>query len=217
MQSHPASPVQIVCDFDGTVTDGNVMDFIATRFAACGLTYSQAWDRGEISTREEFELTFATISASLDEMLPALSEVAYDTGLKDLVTFCRARGIPFSILSDGLRWYIEAVIQHAGVQDVYIYANEVLESEEGFTFTYPWYSDETPQLAMCKPIIMRDLRKQGKKIIYIGDGPSDFAAVHYADMVYAKPALETYCREQNIACQPFNTLADIITNWQWLD
>lgn len=217
MQNQPVSPIQIVCDFDGTITAGNVMDFIATRFATCGLTYSQAWDRGEISTREEFKFTFATISASLDEMVPALAEVVYDPALVDLVQFSRARGIPFSILSDGLRWYIEAVLRHAGVEDVFIYANEVYEESDGFSFTYPWYSDETPRLAMCKPDVLRDLRKQGKKIVYIGDGPSDFAAVHFADMVYAKPALEAYCREQNIACQPFQTFADIIANWRWLD
>jgi len=211
------SPLQVVCDFDGTITDSNVMDFIAIRFASCGLTYSQAWDRGEISTREEFELTFGCINASLAEMSVALQEVPYDENLPALVQSCRTQGYTFSILSDGLRWYIEAVLANAGVHDVRIYANEVREVENGFAFEYPWYSDETPQLAMCKPDVMRDIRKQEKKVIYIGDGPSDFAAVHLADMVFAKPLLADYCREQGLLYQPFKTFDDILKNWPWLD
>jgi len=217
MQSLSDTSIQVVCDFDGTITQGNVMDFIASRFAACGLKYSQAWDRGEISTRDEFRLTFAEIDASLEEMTASLKDVAYDKTLPDLVKFCRERGYVFSVLSDGLRWYIEAVLAHAGVNDVYLYANEIRAVDGAFEFDYPWYSEETPRLAMCKPRVLRGLRKQGKVIVYIGDGPSDFAAVHYADMIYAKPALEAYCQEQRLACQPFDKLVDIITRWQWLD
>lgn len=211
------SPVQVVCDFDGTITDGNVMEFIAARFASCGLAYSEAWERQEISTREEFNLTFQCIDESLETMAASLVDVPYDEGLPDLVEFCRLRGYIFSILSDGLRWYIDGVLANAGIQDVYVYANEVRQTGDGFTFDFPWYSDETPRLATCKPLVMRDIRKQGKRVMYIGDGPSDFQAVHYADMVFAKTKLAAYCRENRLVYQTFETFKDILANWPWLD
>lgn len=213
----PHSAVQIVCDFDGTITDGNVMEFIAARFASCGLAYSEAWERKEISTREEFELTFKCIDASLDDMAASLVDVPYDEGLSELVAYCHSRGYTFSILSDGLRWYIDAVLANAGVQDVYVYANEVRQTENGFAFDFPWYSDETPRLATCKPLVMRDIRKQGKRVMYIGDGPSDFQAVHFADMVFAKPRLAAYCSEKRLVHLGFETFKDILANWPWLD
>lgn len=214
MQSELGLPVQVLCDFDGTVTEYNVMDFIAIRFASSGNKYSLAWDRGEITTPDEFRLTFATITTGLDEMEAALEEVTFDASIVDLVRSCRRRGYKFAIVSDGLRWYIERILARAGVEDVFLYTNTIRERDGKFEFEFPWHSDETPRLATCKPAIMRSIREQGKKIIYIGDGPSDFAAVRYADVIYAKSKLEAYCRENGLAYQPFTTFSDIIAHWQ---
>jgi 2-hydroxy-3-keto-5-methylthiopentenyl-1-phosphate phosphatase len=214
MRSGLGLPVQVLCDFDGTVTEKNVMEFIAIRFAGSGDKYSQAWDRGELTTPDEFRLTFATITASLHEMEVALDEVAFDESIAQLVHACNQRGYEFAILSDGLGWYIEYILARAGVGDVFLYANTVWEREGKFEFEFPWHSDETPRLATCKPAIVRSIKEQGKGIIYIGDGPSDFDAVKYADVIYAKPKLAAYCREHGHAYQPFSTFSDIIAHWQ---
>ena len=36
-------------------------------------------------------------------------------------------------------------------------------------------------------------------IVYVGDGYSDRCPVQYADIVFAKGDLQTYCQEQNIS------------------
>ncbi len=214
MQSELGLPVQVLCDFDGTVTEENVMEFIAIRFASSGNKYSLAWDRGEITSSEEFHLTFATITTGLREMEAALEEVIFDASIVDLVRACRRRGYEFAIVSDGLGWYIERILARAGVENVFLYANTVRERDGKFEFEFPWHNDETPRLATCKPAIVRSIREQGRNIIYIGDGPSDFTAVRYADVVYAKSKLAVYCRENGIAHQSFTTFSDIIAHWQ---
>jgi hypothetical protein len=58
----------ILCDFDGTVCPTQMMDFLYQHFAACGMEYAERWERGEISTQEEIESTFGSVSASREEM-----------------------------------------------------------------------------------------------------------------------------------------------------
>jgi 2-hydroxy-3-keto-5-methylthiopentenyl-1-phosphate phosphatase len=46
-------------------------------------------------------------------------------------------------------------------------------------------------------------------IVYVGDGISDRCPVRYADIVFAKRGLLTYCQEQNITFHEFSTFRDV--------
>ena len=47
-------------------------------------------------------------------------------------------------------------------------------------------------------------------IVYIGEGYSDRCPVQYADIVFARDALQTYCQEQNISYFLYSTFDDVI-------
>jgi len=63
--------------------------------------------------------------------------------------------------------------------------------------------------ATCKAEIIRQQRRNGSAVIFIGDGLSDRFAAQAADIVFAKRQLLAYCRENGIACRPFETFAEI--------
>jgi 2-hydroxy-3-keto-5-methylthiopentenyl-1-phosphate phosphatase len=46
-------------------------------------------------------------------------------------------------------------------------------------------------------------------IVYVGDGYSDQCPVRYADFVFAKRHLRTYCQRQNITFFEFNHFGDV--------
>jgi len=61
---------------------------------------------------------------------------------------------------------------------------------------------------------MRRLNGAGGPTIFVGDGLSDRYAAAYADVVFAKNQLATYCAEQGLGCIGYAGLATI---GMWLE
>lgn len=217
--AQPRPDVAVLCDFDGTATPHIAIDMMYQEFGSpdC-LKITQRWERGEISTPEEIRLCFATITASRDEMEAFLASLSLDPGLPDLVSLCRQQGCCFAIVSDGLTWYINYLLNRQGIYGVPVYANEIHFEPEGFRFSFPWYRPETPLRGTSKPAIVRRYQGEGKRVVFIGDGLTDVEASEVADVVYARAGLLKYCRERDIPAIEFSDLADLLTKWTipWL-
>ena len=61
----------------------------------------------------------------------------------------------------------------------------------------------------CKCKVLQNLRTEYSKIIYIGDGVSDFCVADKADYLFAKTKLYKHCTENNIPCTEYNNFKDI--------
>ena len=210
--------VSILCDFDGTITPSDLADFIFRNFAGCGLFYSQQWAQGLIDTREEITRTFATITASREEIAAALAGIAIDPTFPDLVAFARQNGMELAVVSDGLDWAIDTVLKAHGILGLPIYANHVVFEGEKLTCEFPWYDSSTPLVGVCKPLVVRRYRAEGQRVIFIGDGRSDREAVLEADLVFARDALAKFCQEQGIPASGFRNFNEICSQIaRWLD
>lgn len=214
MATEQYSSVLVFCDFDGTITDRNVGDLLYERYSASGLEMAERWERGEIGTRQEFELSFATVTASREEMEKTLAKVPFDEGFAQIVELCRRRGHGLAIISEGLDWYIDAILSAHGIDGIPSYCNLIHFERGRFRFEFPWFDDETPLRGVCKPKILRTLREAGWQLVYIGDGLSDREAVRVADVVYAKDHLYRYCQAEGIPATRFYTLAQVATQWR---
>ncbi len=215
--TNPIPEVTILCDFDGTITSYDLADFIFSRFAACGLFYSNQWAEGLIDTREEILRSFATISAGPDEIAAALAEIPIDPTFQELVAFARQTGIELAIVSDGLDWAIDVVLKAHGIQGLPIYSNHITFEGGRIGCEFPWYDPSTPMAGICKPLIIKRYRKADGKLVYIGDGRSDREAVLEVDLVFARDALAQYCREQGIAALEFSNFNEICSQLQlWI-
>lgn len=203
----------ILCDFDGTITDVNVGDALYSEFSEEGLFYAQQWERGEISSEEEYRKSFATITASKEEMESfILTRIDIDPGIHALIAYCVTHGIHFAILSDGLRWYIEYLLRTQGLKDLHIFSAEINFTREGYDFSFPWHDEATPKFSIGKARIIRSFQKRGLRVAYIGDGMNDLEAAKVADAVFAKNKLIHYCKAEGIDMLPFDSLTEVTAN-----
>lgn len=207
------APLVVLSDFDGTITPVQTMEFLYTRFAACGLEYAHRWDRGEISTMEEMTSTFATVKASKEEMERALSSIPLEEGFAEFLQLCKALGQPFAIVSDGLEWYIQFILRRHGLEGIPIYANQIHFEPDGFRLAFPWAHPDQPMRGVSKPRIIRRYHENGCRVAFIGDGRSDTDALGTADLIFARGWLAEYCREHAIEAETFKSWGDLATRW----
>ncbi|UCF62183.1 MAG: MtnX-like HAD-IB family phosphatase [Anaerolineaceae bacterium] len=204
----------VLCDFDGTLTDFIIINHLYETFAECGLEYAERWERGEISTMEEMEKTFATVTASREEMESEVAKVDLVPGVPEFISMCQERGYSFAVVSDGLHWYIDYILRQHGIAGIKIFASHIHFEPGGFRFSYPWYDPQIPLRSTSKPTIIRQHQEKGSKVAFIGDGTSDFEVVGVADLIYARKKLAEYCQSKGVPAIEFTDFYDLLTKWQ---
>ena len=203
--------IAVLIDFDGTITKEDVTMRIYGKFAkpTCA-KLNQMWAEGKVSTIQELEGCFATITTSRREIEENIRDIQFDSGFKELVELCREESLPIAILSDGLDWYIQYLLDTHGFADISIYANHIEFTAEGYRFRYPWFDPKTPMRGISKSAIIQKFQSEGYQVIFIGDGLTDTDAAKAADILFAKEALFEYCTARSIPSVKYNTLDDIL-------
>lgn len=200
----------VLTDFDGTVTRTDVAEDILDAFAP-----TEWWDIEElhrarkIGTREAMVRQFALVRGQEADLLRFVDEhVELDPAFPGFVAYCRERGVPLEIVSEGLDFYLHHLLAKWEVR-VPVRTNRTTFAGDRVTISYP-YADATCTLCgTCKLYRLFELRTQGYRVAYVGDGHSDLCPAIEADLVFAKKELADLCREEEIDFIPFETFADV--------
>lgn len=204
-------PEIFLCDFDGTITASNLADFLYLRFASCGSKYSDLWAENKIGTREEIEQSFQHITATKEEMEAALAEIPIDPCFNNFVEVCQRRESELAIVSDGLEWAIRHVLHVNGISEQpNIFANKILFTKSGFEFDFPYYHPVNPLAGVYKPVVLNLFKRQGYRVVLVGDGKTDMDAALVADFVFARDNLLAFCIEKNIPAHAYHDFCTII-------
>jgi 2-hydroxy-3-keto-5-methylthiopentenyl-1-phosphate phosphatase len=203
-----------VCDFDGTATLEDTAD--ALSIAYIGLP---AWQRandlfhaGEISFVELLRRIFGPIAATPEEVRAfALAHVRFRPGFQELVTRCRAAGVPFLLASGGLDIYIRPALEQlpaAIAEGLELRANHADHVPGGLALSFPWQGapGSCGTCGSCKGAVVKELQARGHRVLAVGDGNADRCMARTADALFARGRLLDWCRREGLACTPFETL-----------
>jgi 2-hydroxy-3-keto-5-methylthiopentenyl-1-phosphate phosphatase len=200
----------LVVDFDGTVTEHDLLDTIAQRFGDPEVyrQVDEGLDEGRMPLREVITREYEPVTKPLDEVVAwELDNVRIRAGFHELVDLARDRGWRFVIVSSGFHELIEPILEHEGV-DVELHANRVDPRPDGWRVL--WRYDESCESCgeSCKRSIVRELGGDGE-IVYVGDGYSDRCAAEASDRVFATKELARYLDERGVPYEPFDDFHDI--------
>lgn len=201
----------IISDFDGVISLSNVLEALYAEFSRVNWRYYVSmWEKNEISTLEEIQLCLGGIKVNRGEMETFISEIKIDESLRNMYDFCRQKDHYLAILSDGLLWYIEYLLQRISISHIPMFANQIQFSEQGLSFSFPWYDESTPSIGTSKPSIIRQIQDRGYKVLFIGDGLSDIEASKVADIVFAKDYLLEWMNIKNRDVNEFVGFDDLV-------
>jgi 2,3-diketo-5-methylthio-1-phosphopentane phosphatase len=205
-------PLAVLCDYDDTTAMDNVAELIMARFGDNGWHEMRAQFRsGHFTLREYQEASFASVNAGRDEMMAVVRDNAtLRDGFKELHAYCRRHDIPLAVVSNGLDFYVEALLQREGLDDVPFYTVQTRFSGNGIEFLYPYAQKGCSDFGNCKCMVLEKYRSQGRKVLYAGDGRSDFCAAASADLVFARSDLVGFCETYGIDYLPLGDFGDVL-------
>jgi 2,3-diketo-5-methylthio-1-phosphopentane phosphatase len=195
----------LVVDFDGTITEQDLLDTIAQTFGDEEVykEVDEGLDDHSLTLNEVIRREFEPVRTPLPEVRDwVLENVRVRPGFRELVELSRERGWRFVIVSSGFRELIEPVLEREGAPDVELLSNTVDADPDGWKVRFR--VSETCEVCgqPCKRSTAAALA-DGTELVYVGDGYSDRCAAESADVVFARRGLAAYLEERGVPFEPF--------------
>jgi len=206
--------LKIFCDFDGTITLNDTWRDAGGQF----INDKEEWnniirkfEKLEIGVRECFiRETELVENFDLEKFNEILDTQKIDYRFDEFLIFCRNNNLEPVILSEGLEHYIGRILNNHGINLKY-YANRLVLSgnKKTIRLEFPYSDSECLKCGCCKRNLMLNMTGDDEISVYIGDEISDGCAAGYADIVFAKKSLASYCWKNNITYFEYKDFRDI--------
>ncbi len=217
MPSTEATKTLIQCDFDGTITEEDVSFLLLDIFAnGDWRQLLTEYREGKISVGDFNRKAFSMVKVDRQTLIEFVrSEVKVQAGFHELLAYCCRKSFRFVIVSNGLDFYIEAILRDIGIENMEVLAAQTHFNPKGVEVKY--IGPEGNQIqdgfkeAYTRSFLSRDYR-----VVYIGNGASDVPPAKLAHHVFATGELLTSSEQTNLNCTPFVDLNDVVSGLELL-
>jgi len=202
----------IITDFDGTICTVDLGNQIINKFSTASLKdIERDYVKGKIGSRIAYKRIAERLKGSRERMLDHIMAMErLDPYFPEFCSLIKDKGIDVKIVSDGLDFYIQAVLDKYNLTGMEYYSNlAVFGADSSLCIEFPGKNEFCGRCGTCKSRILNSHRLIYDEIIYIGDGYSDFCPSRYADMVFAKKILFQRCEQEGTPCLPFEDFREI--------
>ena len=207
-------PLAVLVDFDGTITTVDIGDQVVIKFAEPGWGNALLkFKSGEIDVRElwSYEIGLLRKNRELEAVTYCVNSAEIRQGFGEFVEYCYAREIKIEVVSSGMNFYVDSILEANGFAELPRARPIVQYDRRGRgVMVMPDGIRDCSMTALCKCDRIWKLRREGHRVIFIGDGVSDQCAVSQADIVIATGSLLDICIDQNIAHIPFESFDEVL-------
>ena len=207
--------ISLIIDFDDTLVEENAARVVLNRFSPNEYEkISNQYKYKEISFKIYQEKSFEkSLENTSFEELENYSRynVKVREGFSDLYKYCTTNKIKITILSSGLKNYIQPVVENFTSLEI-IAADMKRDKSNNLEFDYSksFKKSCSMQWGICKCETVEKKMKDNF-VIYVGDGvTTDLCASQKCDKIFALNPLYNRCLEENISATKFNSFKKIM-------
>lgn len=189
--------IQVFSDFDGTITKEDTLNkFLQVYADKKWLDVEERWIQGEIGSKECIEEQMKLFPSMTEKIMnDFVDSIEIDETFVPFYNYLKSENIDFCIVSDGFDLFIKKILKRYGISDVKIFSNKVTFENGKFLTSFPYSKNDClRQSGVCKCNVLKSNRIVTKRLIYAGDGISDFCVSKMADILFAKGSLLEYCK-----------------------
>ena len=207
----PSPPKTIVqCDFDGTVTFEDVaFAMLDARSRGDWRKIHALYEGAQITVGRFNQLAFDQVRATRKELLASIEgKIGIRPGFADMVEACRRRDFRLVVVSNGLEFYIRHILKGLGFPGIEVYAAKARFQHRRISVQYVG-PDGKPIDDAFKEAYVSLFRDQGYRVIYVGNGSSDYFPAKRSHSVFATSTLLKTCRKAHLECFPFDDFHEV--------
>ena len=199
------------CDFDGTITEEDVSFMMLDAFASGDWRpLLREYQEGKITVGRFNMEAFAMVKADRESLLEvAKGNMKIRLGFHELVACCRRKGFRPVIVSNGLDFYIKEILRDIGMADIEVFAAQTYFHPEGLKVQYIG-PDGSRLDENFKGAYVNSFLSQGYRIIYAGNGDSDFSPARQCHYIFATGNLLARCKQTNLDCASFTNFHEVV-------
>ena len=209
----PASPARVlISDFDGTLTQNDFYQVFRDRYLKGDASdYWTAYRTGQMTHFDALRNIFAAAAPGEEALWSLTSQMHLEPELKGCLNQLHEHGWKVEIVSAGCRWYIDRLLNQAGVM-LTVHANDgtvidgrlVMDRPAGS----PYFSTEN---GIDKAGVVRHYQTAGATIAFAGDGYPDLEAALLTDsgLRFARGDLAQALGERGEPFRPFSRWRDV--------
>lgn len=201
-------PVVVFCDFDGTITQEDLIVTVWRTFGPLG------WEKQvedilsrRKNLRDGVAEIFGQIAASQCEEIiqHAAKAVRFRTGFRELLDYCHKRNMTFVVASGSLDFFLDPILEEFRTLIHRVYSISTDLSGEKIRLLHPLGCETC---GLCKARVMGNY--PGTFRVFIGDGLTDVHGALQSDLVFARSQLAQVLEEEDRKYLPYETFFDVI-------
>jgi 2-hydroxy-3-keto-5-methylthiopentenyl-1-phosphate phosphatase len=205
----------MLVDFDGTACSHDAAEHLLVEFAAPSWReLDTAWEGGELDSRRVISGQGAMLNAPLERLIAfALEHCPIDPTFPPFVRWLQGENVPVTIVSDGFGFYIQPLLEAAGIEGIEVITNT-------------WSSDGEERIRFenghavcigCGTCKMNAVLSKPGPVAFVGEGMSDRYAAIYSDLVFAKDALVDIAAADGVPIVSWETFDHVRAHLETLD
>ena len=201
-------------DFDKTISYNDSTDVIMRKHNPEFLKkVRERYRNKQVGIMGFMKACLESLEISEKEYIKSLEDVKIDRTFKKFLE----SGFDYRIVSAGTRTNVTGSLlkENIFIDDKLIISNELSFENGKVRMEFP-YADKERYFGVDKRSLVLEYKNKGKKVIFVGDGPSDYEAVKVADCVFARSSsrLVEHCNENNIKFSEFSDFEDLIRQYE---
>jgi len=203
--------VIFLIDFDVTISTKDSTDtLLETHNPKYKKIIREQYRNGDITMREFVIFGLESLNITKKEYIETLDKnVTIDESFKNFLE----SGAEFKIVSAGTRLNIQGSLlkYNINLTDDDIISNDISFDGNKIKITNP-FLDKEMYYGVDKKEAVENFQRQGYKVIFVGDGPSDYRAVEVADFSFIRKNTRAvnFCKENNIKFMEFESFHEIL-------
>jgi 2-hydroxy-3-keto-5-methylthiopentenyl-1-phosphate phosphatase len=200
----------VQCDFDGTVTMEDASFVMLDTFARGDWRkINREYEAGRITVGRFNEDAFALVRATRQMLLDSIRDkVRLRPGFLEFAAACRRGGFHLVIVSNGLDFYINEILGQVGLPDIEVHAARTVFHDDRLTVQY-FGPDGRPLDDAFKEAHVTQYLSQNRRVVYIGNGASDFPPARRCHYIFATGTLLKRCDEAGVARTAFEDFYEV--------